>query len=110
MKNNSFLSKENVGFLKGIAIIFMFIRHFFFYPKIYISGIKFPSLEPFIPIYEKAFDSVAIFAFITGFTYYFVKKKDINYSIKKIINILITYYVIFLLFNNIFIIARNIYF
>ncbi len=102
MENNTttiekrpFWSKKMTGILKSVAIILMFIHHFFSIQR-YL-----PSDHPYAwaADFEKYFTAptkscVAIFAFITGYMYFFSKKKSFESSLKSCGNLLIRYWVI----------------
>ena len=93
-----FIEKDDTNFIKGIALILMFIHHFWACPAFYAEGISYPNL---LWVYKYLFAPtkicVFIFAFLTGYFYYYSKKKTFKYSVKKITDLWITYIVIFLL-------------
>lgn len=95
-----YINKENTLAIKGIALILMFIHHFFTFPKWIISDISYPYIEPFRDALKIC---VPMFAFITGYIYSKSKNRgNFKYSIKKITDILIYYwfvYIIFLIIN-----------
>ena len=98
LEKKNYLTYNDTAFIKGIALIFMFIHHFFAYPSWYIEGIRYPSLVNLAEIFKHPFNSVSLFAFLTGYTYYYTKKKDMKYSLKKILDIFIPYVLIYIVF------------
>lgn len=95
--NEPYFNRNVTNVLKGIALIFMFAHHFFTFP--WLNGEKYPWLvgtinEACMPLRI----CVVIFAFLTGYFYYFCKTPDLKYSIKKITGLLVPYQIIFLIF------------
>ena len=89
--------------LKGIAIILMVAHHSFGFPNDWISSIKYNSHILGMPINELIRWStkicVAIFAFITGYAYFFSKTPTIKYGLKKIWGLLKRYwFILFVIF------------
>ena len=93
---NNFFTKEDIRVFKGIAIILMLLHHFFGYPGWYINGITVSGIND-IDFFRYAVNPVSIFAFITGYTYFYTKNKNYNYSFTKIFDVFIPYWVIFFL-------------
>ena len=98
--NQPFFDHSTTNILKGIAIIMMFVSHFFMFPNWWVDGISYSASE-----WAKwkhnlgaplAF-CVNIFCFLTGYFYYFNKNKTYKYSLKKIWNLLIPYWVVMFL-------------
>lgn len=87
--------------LKGIAIILMVMHHSFGFPSDWIEGIQYKTTILGQPINEWIRWStkicVAIFAFITGYAYFFNKNQTIKYSFKKIWQLLKRYWFILFL-------------
>ncbi|MCI9576409.1 MAG: acyltransferase [Clostridiales bacterium] len=94
-----YFTKETTNMVKGIALIFMFIHHFFTFPEWYVEGIAYPQLEAFATYFCLPFKiCVPIFAFLTGYFYSFACHKNYRYSIRKITDVLIPYWLIYLPF------------
>ncbi len=94
----NYLARNTTDFVKGIALVFMFIHHFFTFPGYYIEGISYPCLSGFAEFFRAPFAiCVPIFAFLTGYFYYFSKDKSLWYSLKKCTDVWITYIFIFFL-------------
>lgn len=99
MKPTSYINRETTKILKGIALIFMFIHHFFTWPDWYVEGISYPSLTGFAEIFRNPFKMcVPVFAFLTGYFYSYCKTPDYKYSLKKILNLLVSYWIIYIPF------------
>lgn len=94
------LSKRDSDIIKGIAIILMFIHHFFCFPTWYADDISYPQLAEFAEFYRFPTKiCVALFAFLSGYAY--GKRieregnKDFRYSVKKITDLYIGYWCVF---------------
>ena len=88
--------KKTTNIIKGMMLIFMFILHFFTEPEQYVSGISYPQLASFSVRFKKPFDiCVPVFAFLTGYFYHYCLKKDYKYSLKKVKQIMIPYWMVF---------------
>lgn len=99
MNQRSYFDHKTISIIKGIALIFMFIHHMLTCPHYFIDGISYPSLMSFVEHYQNPFKlCVPVFAFVTGYCYYFGKDKSLKYSLKKITNLLIVYWTIYILF------------
>ena len=85
-------------YIKGIALLCMLVHHFFTFPERYLPGIEYPYMELFARIFQTPTRiCVSVFAFLTGYFYYFSKKKTLTYSLKKDYQLLISYWVAFLM-------------
>jgi hypothetical protein len=84
-------------YIKGIALLCMLVHHFFTFPERYIPGIEYPYLQLFARIFQSPTRiCVSTFAFLTGYFYYFSKKKTLAYSLKKDFQLLVSYWVAFI--------------
>lgn len=93
----SFFSRKETNFIKGIGILLIFLHHFFTFPGWYINGIAYPSLEKVAVVFNAPFKiPTAVFAFFTGYFYFFNKKKNFTYSLKKILKVYTVYWIIFI--------------
>lgn len=82
--------------IKGIMIIFMFILHFFTMPGEYVNGISYPQFAKVSSFWNHSFAiCVPVFAFLTGYFYYYCKCKNYRYAFKKIRDILIPYWTVY---------------
>lgn len=85
--------------IKGIAIIFMVIHHLFGFPAWYIKGIDYSGITilgktlPQCTLYSVKI-CVNMFAFITGYAYFYNKNQTLRYGIKKIWGLLKRYWFI----------------
>lgn len=92
----NYIKKEETNIVKGIALICMFIHHFFTFPEWYVDGISYPGLIEWASYFRNPFKiCVPIFAFLTGYFYAFVKEKNLKYSFRKISDVWINYVAIF---------------
>lgn len=100
-KNNTltqynFIDRELTNIIKGVALIFMFIHHLFTYPSWYVDGISYPYLQGFANYLCMPFKlCVPLFAFLTGYFYFFTKNKSISYSLKKCTDLWLNYFITF---------------
>lgn len=98
-KSVPFFDKDTTGIIKGIALIMMFIHHFFTFPSWWGEGISYPLIEKLSPYFCASLKlCVPIFCFITGYFYFFNKHKTYKYSFRKITDILISYWTVFFIF------------
>ena len=88
--------------IKGLAIIFMVAHHCFGFPSWYIEGIDYSTviilgmtMSDWITYSTQI--CVSLFAFLTGWAYFFNEKPSLIYSIKKIASFLKYYWLILLL-------------
>lgn len=93
------INRNMATFLKGIAIILMIIHHSFGFPEWYIDNISYIFLTKYIYFFRVSiyFLIVPMFAFLTGWSYFYHKDKSYKYSLKKIIKFLISYWIVYLL-------------
>lgn len=94
--NLPYFDKDTSNILKGIALIMMFIHHFFTFPTWWGEGISYPLIARLSPFFCAPFRlCVPVFCFLTGYFYFYGKNKSFKYSLKKIADILISYWCIF---------------
>ena len=94
---NTYIKKEETNLIKGIALIMMFIHHLFTFPMWYVEGISYPELAHFAETFREPLRiCVCIYAFLTGYTYFY-SVKNFRYSIKKATDVWINYLVPLLL-------------
>lgn len=92
-----YFDRNTTNLIKGIALILMFIHHFFTFPSTFVEGIGYSWAESFSALFQEPTKMcVPVFAFLTGYVYYFQTQKTCRYSLKKIGDILIPYWVVFL--------------
>lgn len=85
--------------IKGVALILMFIHHFFTFPEWYEDGISFPLLRPFITgLCGPTQICVSVFAFLTGYFFFLGCDKGYRHSLRKIRDILVSYWMVYLPF------------
>lgn len=104
IEGSDFLSRKTATQIKGIAIVIMVIHHCFGFPKWYVNGIDYT----YISILGEGLDywitsstkiCVSLYAFLTGYSYFYNKNKTLKYSIKKIFNLLLNYwFILFIIF------------
>ena len=94
-----FFDKNTTSVIKGIALVMMFLHHFFTFPAWWVKGISYPLLRDYSPYFRSPLKlCVPIFCFITGYFYFFNTHKSYKYSLKKITDILISYWSVFFIF------------
>lgn len=96
--NEPYFSKETTLVIKGIALLMMFFHHFLTFPSWWGDDFnnQFLNIHSSILCQPTKF-CVSIFCFITGYTYFY-SNKTFCYSIKKIFNLILSYWIIFLFF------------
>lgn len=92
-----YFSRETTNFVKGVALVLMFVHHFFTFPGELLN----PELYPWIDTFAFYFTEptkicVCIFAFLTGYFYSFSKEKTYRNSLRKILDVLIPYWAVML--------------
>lgn len=91
-KTKNFIPRDATNIIKGVAIILMFIHHFFTFPQWHVAGAAFPELYKLAPYLSEPLKiCVAIFAFLTGYFYFFSKQKSLKYSVKKSTDVYLSY-------------------
>lgn len=99
--NCPFFDRDTTNLLKGVAIIFMFVSHFFMFPNFWVEGVSYSHENHKLWkmwLGQPLGMCVPIFCFLSGYFYYFNKYKTYRYSWKKISKLLITYWAVLLLF------------
>ena len=95
MISESFIEKEETNIIKGVALIFMFVHHFFTFPDRLTDGISYKGIDIFADLFHDPFKiCVSLFAFLTGYFYYFNKNKTFKYSFKKSTDLYINYIIV----------------
>ena len=95
--NLRYMDRDTTAAIKGIALIFMFIHHFYNFPDFYIEGISFPWVESFTNLtYALLKMCVALFAFLTGYFYAFNSQRTWRYSFRKISDLYVCYWLVYL--------------
>lgn len=98
MVSTNYIDKEYTNIIKGIALIFMFIHHFFTFPDRLVSGINYAHIDMFSEFFHTPFKlCVSIFAFLTGYFYYYNNKKNLRYSFRKATDLYVNYIIILLM-------------
>lgn len=97
-EKRSFIERDETNIVKGVAIILMFIHHLFTFPSFWIDSVAEIYPNNNFAIWSTSFKiCVPIFAFLTGYFYFFSKNKTFRYSIKKITDFWVNYLVVFAL-------------
>lgn len=93
----SYIDRNTTAALKGLALVFMFVHHFFTFPDWYVSGVAYPGFAPYIRFFQGPLKTcVVIFAFLTGYFYHFSTRKTLKYSLQKITDVLLSYWIVFI--------------
>jgi len=91
----SFLSRENSNAIKGVALISMFVHHFFTIPEWYVEGVSYPYLGAFAQyLYAPLKMCIPVFAFLTGYFYWFAARKNLRYSLRKATDLLVSHWIV----------------
>ncbi len=90
-----YLSRPVSDAIKGIALIFMFIHHFFTYPEWH--SMDYGLFSQILQKLRWPFQiCVPVFAFLTGYFYALGGGRGFRYSLKKITDVLISYWAVYL--------------
>ncbi len=96
--SENYIDKQYTNIIKGVALVFMFVHHFFTFPERIVCGSVYENIEAFTALFHDALKiCVSIFAFLTGYFYFFNKNKTYRYSFKKSTDIYINYVLVFAL-------------
>lgn len=91
----NYIKREYTNIIKGLAIIIMFAHHFLTFPEWIIQGVNFSASDTFADFFNLPLKiCVSLFAFLTGYFYYFRKKKTVKYSVKKATDIYLYYLIV----------------
>ncbi len=95
-KEKPFFDRQITDIIKGVSLIMMFVHHFFMFPHWWVADISYPYIEKNI-VYLRLPTKlcVPVFAFLSGYFYYFTPYKTFAYSLKKITNLLLSYWLVF---------------
>lgn len=97
--NSNYIERQYTNAIKGFALILMFVHHFFCFPDRLVDGIEYSNIYSFAYIFHDITNvCVCLFAFLTGYFYYFTKKKTFKYSVRKASDIYINYLFVLVLF------------
>ena len=92
-----YMDKKTTLAIKGIMLVFMFIHHFFTIPSWYVEGISYPLLANLAPVFREPLRiCVPVFAFLTGYNYAFNQNKTYRYSLRKITDLLFSYWIVYI--------------
>ena len=92
-----YMDKRITDAIKGCALICMFVHHFFTFPNWYIEGVSYPELTEFAALFREPLKiCVPVFAFLTGYFYFFNTKKSMRYSVQKISDVLVSYWMVYI--------------
>lgn len=92
-----YIDRSTTAALKGLALLFMFAHHFFTFPGWYVEGIAYPGIFPFVRFLQNPLKiCVVLFAFLTGYFYVFSSRKTLKYSLQKITDVLVSYWLVYL--------------
>lgn len=83
--------------IKGIALILMFVHHFFGFPEYYVGMAPDPLILHFATLLRWPMKiCVSVFAFLTGYFYCQRNQKTYRYSLGKIGRFLLSYWLVYL--------------
>ena len=98
----SYFDRNTTSVIKGTALILMFVHHFFTFPEWWIEGITYPIISRLSPYFCWPLKiCVPVFCFISGYLYSFNREKNLKYSVRKIFQILVRYWIVFFVFATI---------
>lgn len=91
-----YIDRNTTAAIKALALIMMFVHHFFAFPEYYIAGISYPAIAPLVRFLRTPTRlCVPVFAFLTGYFYHFSRAQTLRYSLGKIKDFLISYWVVY---------------
>ncbi|MBQ4128757.1 MAG: acyltransferase family protein [Ruminococcus sp.] len=95
-KAKVYFDRTETNCIKGVMLIFMFILHFFCYQSYFCEKVSYPQLAFMEQYIGHLQICIAGFAFLTGYFYYYTKSKTYKYSLNKIFDLYIPYWVVLL--------------
>lgn len=94
-----YFDKSTTNVIKGVALIMMLVHHLFTFPEYWVEDVNYPLLRELSGLFQNQLKiCVPVFCFLTGYFYFFAKSKTYKYSLKKITDVLINYWVVFAVF------------
>lgn len=94
-----FFDKQTTSIIKGVALVMMFTHHFFTFPDWWLNGIDYPFLRSVASYFRAPLRlCVSIFCFLSGYFYFYNKNKTYSYSLRKVTDILINYWGVYIPF------------
>ncbi len=100
-RKQPFFSKDTTSVIKGVAIILMFMHHFWGFPDWILPEYGGQSYERLSILRFPLKICVLIFCSLSGYFYYFSKEKTLRYSLRKIRAIVVRYWVCLILLGTI---------
>lgn len=100
-RKQPFFSKDTTSVIKGVAIILMFMHHFWGFPDWILPEYGGQSYERLSVLRFPLKICVLIFCSLSGYFYYFSKEKTLRYSLRKIRAIVVRYWVCLILLGTI---------
>lgn len=92
-----YMDRDTTSAIKGIALIFMFIHHFFTFPDFFIDGISYPWIQTFADLFVEPMKMcVPVFSFLTGYFYAFNRERTLRYALRKILDLYVSYWCVYL--------------
>ena len=93
--NRPWFNRNETALIKGIALIFMFVHHFFTIPSWYVSGISYEHLAGAAALCQQPFKlCVCLFAFLTGYLYRYSSNRSLPGSLRKTWRFLVPYWLV----------------
>ncbi len=91
-----YFDKTMTNIIKAVALIMMFVHHFFMVPDWWLDGIFYPRIAKYAYIFFWPTKlCVPIFCFLTGYFFYFNRHKNLRYSFRKITDFTVFYWSVF---------------
>ncbi len=88
-----YMDRDTTSAIKGIALIFMFVHHFFTFPDFFIEGIRYDWVQDFADLFVEPMKlCVPVFAFLTGYFYAFNRHRTLRYTLRKITDLYVSYW------------------
>ncbi len=96
---DNYIQRPYTNVIKGVALILMFAHHFFTFPDRIVDASDF-VIAPWVAQYlhDPLKICVSVFAFLTGYTYYFREDKSLFNSLRKTLDIYINYVIVLSVF------------
>ena len=93
--NRPWFDRNETLQIKGIALIFMFVHHFFTIPSWYVSGISYVHLAGAAALCQQPFKlCVCLFAFLNGYLYRYSSDRSLTGLFRKAWRFLVPYWLV----------------
>lgn len=93
----SYFGADTSLIVKGCMLVLMFVHHFFTFPSWILDSVHHANYDFLAALLcSPTKICVAVFAFLTGYSYFLSKKHTFLYSLKKVLSLFTAYWMVFI--------------